>query len=47
MVFGLWPISWVVVAAAFTLMFVGFGAANVVEPLTELVRLGLINGGYE
>ncbi|MBU2663224.1 hypothetical protein KOI35_06850 [Actinoplanes bogorensis] len=28
-------------------MFVGFGAANVVEPLTELVRLGLINGGYE
>ena len=27
--------------------FVGFGAANVVEPLTELVRLGLINGGYE
>ena len=28
-------------------MFLGFGAANVVEPLTELVRLGLINGGYE
>jgi hypothetical protein len=27
-------------------LFVGFGAANVVEPLTELVRLGLINGGY-
>lgn len=27
--------------------FAGFGAANVVEPLTELVRLGLINGGYE
>jgi hypothetical protein len=27
--------------------FVGFGAANVVEPLTELVRLGLINGGFE
>jgi hypothetical protein len=26
-------------------LFVGFGAANVVEPLTELVRLGLINGG--
>ena len=24
----------------------GFGAVNVVEPLTELVRLGLINGGY-
>ncbi|GIE97994.1 hypothetical protein [Paractinoplanes rishiriensis] len=24
--------------------FVGFGAANVVEPLTELVRLGLVNG---
>ncbi|GAA4932980.1 hypothetical protein GCM10025331_17100 [Actinoplanes utahensis] len=28
-------------------LFLGFGAANVVEPLTELVRLGLINGGYE
>jgi hypothetical protein len=28
-------------------LFVGFGAANVVEPLTELVRLGLVNGGYE
>ena len=27
--------------------FVGFGAANVVEPLTELVRLGLVSGGYE
>jgi hypothetical protein len=25
-------------------LFAGFGAANVVEPLTELVRLGLING---
>jgi len=28
-------------------LFVGFGAASVVEPLTELVRLGLINGGHE
>jgi hypothetical protein len=28
-------------------LFVGFGAANVVEPLTELVRLGLINGGQQ
>ncbi|GLY08078.1 hypothetical protein Acsp01_84570 [Actinoplanes sp. NBRC 101535] len=28
-------------------LFTGFGAANVVEPLTELVRLGLVNGGYE
>ena len=28
-------------------LFAGFGAANVVEPLTELVRLGLINGGPE
>jgi hypothetical protein len=27
-------------------LFAGFGAASVVEPLTELVRLGLINGGY-
>jgi hypothetical protein len=25
----------------------GFGTTNVVEPLTELVRLGLINGGFE
>ena len=28
-------------------LFAGFGAVNVVEPMTELVRLGLINGGYE
>ena len=28
-------------------LFIGFGAANVVEPLTELVRLGLVDGGYE
>jgi hypothetical protein len=28
-------------------LFVGFGAVNVVEPLTELVRLGLIDGGFE
>lgn len=28
-------------------LFAGFGAANVVEPLSELVRLGLINGGHE
>ncbi|GAA2644460.1 hypothetical protein Adu01nite_71450 [Paractinoplanes durhamensis] len=28
-------------------LFVGFGAAGVVEPLTELIRLGLINGGPE
>jgi hypothetical protein len=28
-------------------LFAGFGAANVVEPLTELVRLGLINGGQQ
>ncbi|GAA2530322.1 hypothetical protein [Winogradskya humida] len=26
---------------------VGFGTVNVLEPLTELVRLGLVNGGYE
>jgi hypothetical protein len=26
---------------------IGFGTVNVLEPLTELVRLGLINGGYE
>ncbi|WP_306203897.1 hypothetical protein [Actinoplanes sp. RD1] len=28
-------------------LWVGFGTANVLEPLTELVRLGLVNGGYE
>jgi hypothetical protein len=28
-------------------LWVGFGAGNVLEPLTELIRLGLINGGYE
>jgi hypothetical protein len=28
-------------------LWVGFGTAKVVEPLTELIRLGLVNGGYE
>jgi len=28
-------------------LWVGFGAPNVLEPLTELIRLGLVNGGYE
>ncbi|MEU4239144.1 hypothetical protein [Actinoplanes sp. NPDC026619] len=28
-------------------LFVGFGAAGVVEPLTELIRLGLVNGSPE
>ena len=28
-------------------LWTGFGAVNVVEPLAELVRLGLISGGYE
>ena len=28
-------------------LWVGFGVTGVVEPLTELIRLGLINGGYE
>jgi hypothetical protein len=28
-------------------LWVGFGSYNVLEPLTELIRLGLINGGYE
>ena len=26
---------------------IGFGSVNPLEPMTELVRLGLINGGYE
>lgn len=28
-------------------LWIGFGSPNVLEPLTELIRLGLINGGYE
>jgi hypothetical protein len=28
-------------------LWVGFGTTTVLEPLTELVRLGLINGGFE
>jgi hypothetical protein len=28
-------------------LLAGFGAFNLLEPLTELIRLGLINGGYE
>jgi hypothetical protein len=28
-------------------LWTGFGTPNVLEPLTELIRLGLINGGYE
>jgi hypothetical protein len=28
-------------------LWIGFGAADVMDPLTELIRLGLINGGFE
>jgi hypothetical protein len=28
-------------------LWVGFGAADVLEPLADLVRLGLVNGGFE
>jgi hypothetical protein len=28
-------------------LWVGFGTADVMDPLTELIRLGLINGGFE
>ncbi len=28
-------------------LWVGFGSASVLEPLTELIRLGLVNGGFE
>jgi hypothetical protein len=28
-------------------LLTGYGAVNVLEPLTELIRLGLINGGFE
>ena len=28
-------------------LWIGYGSVNVIEPLTDLVRLGLIDGGYE
>jgi hypothetical protein len=28
-------------------LWVGFGSCSVEEPLTDLIRLGLVNGGYE
>jgi hypothetical protein len=28
-------------------LWIGFGAAAVLDPLTELIRLGLVNAGYE
>jgi hypothetical protein len=28
-------------------LWIGFGSCSVLEPLTDLVRLGLVNGGYE
>ena len=28
-------------------LWAGFGASTILEPVTELIRLGLINGGYE
>ena len=28
-------------------LWVGFGTCSMMEPLTELIRLGLVNGGYE
>ena len=28
-------------------LWVGFGSCSVVDPLTDLIRLGLVNGGYE
>jgi hypothetical protein len=28
-------------------LWIGFGSCSVVEPLTDLVRLGLVNGGFE
>jgi hypothetical protein len=28
-------------------LWVAFGTANVMDPLTELIRLGLVNGGFE
>lgn len=28
-------------------LWIGFGSCSVVEPLTDLIRLGLVNGGFE
>ncbi|GIJ75598.1 hypothetical protein SAMN05443287_114122 [Micromonospora phaseoli] len=28
-------------------LWVGFGSCSITEPLTDLIRLGLVNGGYE
>lgn len=28
-------------------MWVGFGSCSILEPLTDLIRLGLVNGGYD
>ncbi|MEV6693316.1 hypothetical protein AB0M35_17785 [Micromonospora sp. NPDC051196] len=28
-------------------LWVGFGSCSIVEPLTDLIRLGLVNGGYQ
>ena len=28
-------------------LWIGFGSCSVVEPLTDLIRLGLVNGGYQ
>lgn len=28
-------------------LWVGFGSCSIVEPLTDLIRLGLVNGGFE
>ena len=28
-------------------LWVGFGSCSILEPLTDLIRLGLVNGGYD
>lgn len=28
-------------------LWIGFGSCSIVEPLTDLIRLGLVNGGFE
>ncbi len=28
-------------------LWVGFGSCSMLEPLTDLIRLGLVNGGFE
>jgi hypothetical protein len=28
-------------------LWIGFGSCSVLDPLTDLIRLGLVNGGFQ